>query len=72
MYKIGRTSMTTDDVDVEIRVKELVLAELKIEINKFIHKIEEAKINATDEWGDGLNTGMEWAIRILRGDKSAS
>ena len=64
--------MTTDDVDVEIRVKELVLAELKIEINRFIHKIEEAKINPSDEWGDGLNTGMEWAIRILRGDKSAS
>jgi hypothetical protein len=64
--------MTTDDVDVEIRVKELVLAELKIEINKFVEKIESAKIKAVDEWGDGLNTGMEWAIRILRGDKSAS
>jgi hypothetical protein len=64
--------MTTDDVDVEIRVKELVLAELKIEINKFIEKIEAAKINPTDEWGDGLVTGMDWAIRILRGDKSAS
>lgn len=72
MYTIGPRSMTTDDVDVEIRVKELVLAELKIEINKFIEKIKEAKINPTDEWGDGLNTGMEWAIRILRGDKSAS
>jgi hypothetical protein len=72
MYTIGPNVMTTDDVDVEIRVKELVLAELKIEINKFIEKIESAKINPTDEWGDGLNTGMEWAIRILRGDKSAS
>jgi len=72
MYTIGLRSMTTDDVDVEIRVKELVLAELKIEINKFIEKIEEAKINSVDEWGDGLNAGMEWAIRILRGDKSAS
>lgn len=72
MYTIGLTSMTTDDMDVEIRVKELVLAELKVEINKFIEKIEAAKINSTDEWGDGLNAGMEWAIRILRGDKSAS
>jgi hypothetical protein len=69
---IGPIGMTTDDVDVEIRVKELVLAELKIEINKFVEKIESAKIKAVDEWGDGLNTGMEWAIRILRGDKSAS
>ena len=72
MCKIGLRSMTTDDMDVEFRVKELVLAELKVEINKFIEKIEAAKINPTDEWGDGLNAGMEWAIRILRGDKSAS
>jgi len=64
--------MINEEVDVEIRVKELVLAELKIEINKFIEKIEAAKINPTDEWGDGLNAGMEWAIRILRGDKSAT
>ena len=59
-------------MDVEIRVKELLLAELKIEINKFIEKIEAAKINSTNEWEDGLNAGLEWAIRILRGDKSAS
>jgi hypothetical protein len=72
MCRIGPKGMTTDDVDVEIRVKELVLSELKIEINRFIEKIEAAKINPTDEWGDGLNAGMEWAIRILRGDKSAS
>ncbi|NBU93411.1 MAG: hypothetical protein EBS18_02460 [Actinobacteria bacterium] len=64
--------MTIDDMDVEIRVKELLLAELKIEINKFIEKIEAAKINSTNEWEDGLNAGLEWAIRILRGDKSAS
>ena len=72
MCKIGLRSMTTDDMDVEIRVKELVLAELNIEIKGFIEKIEAAKINSTDEWGDGLNAGLEWAIRILRGDKSAS
>ena len=72
MCRIGLTSMTTDDMDVEFRVKELVLAELKVEINRYIEKIEAAKINPTDEWGDGLNAGMEWAIRILRGDKSAS
>jgi hypothetical protein len=62
--------MTTDDMDIEFRVKELVLAELNVEINKFIEKIEEAKINSTNEWGDGLNTGMDWAIKILKKDKS--
>jgi hypothetical protein len=64
--------MINEELDVEIRVKELLHAELKIEINKYIEKIQEAKINPTDEWGDGLNMGMEWAIRILRGDKSAT
>lgn len=41
------------------------------EIQHFITKIEEAKIKATDEWGNGLNQGLEWAIRILKKDKSA-
>jgi hypothetical protein len=72
MCGIGHRGMINEDLDVEIRVKELLHAELKIEINKHIEKIEAAKIKATDEWGDGLNMGMEWAIRILRGDKSAT
>lgn len=61
-----------DDQDVEIRVKEILYAELKIEIQNYIDKIEAAKINATNEWEDGLNTGLGWAQKILRGDKSAS
>lgn len=40
-------------------------------IIKFIKKIENAKIPAKDEWSEGLNTGLDWAIRILNGDKSA-
>ena len=44
-----------DDQDVEIRVKEILYAELKIEIQNYIDKIEAAKINATNEWEDGLN-----------------
>ena len=52
-------------------VRQLVLLEVNAEIQNFIHKIEEAKIRATDEWGDGLNQGLDWAIRILKKDKSA-
>jgi hypothetical protein len=63
--------MINEDLDVEIRVKELLVAELNIEINKFIEKIEQAKVEAKDEWTDGLNTGLGWAIRILKKDKSA-
>ena len=46
------------------------------EIEKFIEKIESAKTQLPDthkdkEWMDGFNTGLSWAIRILRKDKSA-
>lgn len=41
-------------------------------IQKFIQKIEDAKIPEKDEWCKGLNAGLDWAIRILTGDKSAS
>ena len=44
---------------------------IDLEINKAINKIEEAKIPVTDEWSKGLNMGMDWAIRILKKDKSA-
>lgn len=63
--------MINEDLDVEIRVKELLHTELKIEINKMIEKIEAAKVEAKDEWTDGLNTGLGWAVRILKKDKSA-
>ncbi len=59
-----------DDMTQEIR--QLVMLETKLEIDKAIQKIEEAKIPVKDEWSDGLNMGMEWAIRILRKDKSAT
>lgn len=59
-----------DDMTQEIR--QLVMLETKLEIDKAIQKIEEAKIPVKDEWSDGLNMGMDWAIRILRKDKSAT
>jgi hypothetical protein len=63
--------MLQEENDMTQEVRQLVLLELNAEIQHFIHKIEEAKINATDEWGDGLNQGLDWAIRILKKDKSA-
>ena len=59
-----------DDTTQEVR--RLVMLEAQLEIKKFIDKIEEAKVPITDEWTDGLNAGLEWAIRILRKDKSAN
>jgi len=58
-----------DDMTQEIR--RLVLLEVNAELKDFITKIEEVKIKPTDEWGDGLNQGLDWAIRILKKDKSA-
>jgi hypothetical protein len=63
--------MIQEENDMTQEVRQLVLLELNGEIQHFIHKIEEAKIRATDEWGDGLNQGLDWAIRILKKDKSA-
>lgn len=59
-----------DDITQEMR--QLVMLKTKEELEKYINKIESAKIPVTDEWTDGLVVGMEWCIRILRGDKSAS
>lgn len=46
------------------------------ELEKFIEKIEDAKTHLPKghkdyEWMDGFNTGLDWAIRILKKDKSA-
>jgi hypothetical protein len=58
-----------DDMTQEIR--QLVLLELNAEIQNFINKIKGSKIKVIDEWSDGVNQGLEWAVRILKKDKSA-
>lgn len=45
-------------------------------IEEYIKKIEDAIISEKesvpmDEWENGFNTGLKWAIRILNKDKSA-
>jgi hypothetical protein len=59
-----------DDMTQEIR--QLVMLETKLELDKAIQRIEESKIPIKDEWSEGVNVGMGWAIRILRKDKSAT
>jgi hypothetical protein len=59
-----------DDMTQEMRA--FVLLELKQETTKLIEKIQAAKIPVTDEWTEGVNAGLEWAVRILKKDKSAS
>ena len=59
-----------DDITQEMR--QLVMLKTQEQLLKYSTKIEEAKIPEKDEWSIGLNQGLEWAGRILRGDKSAS
>ena len=59
-----------DDITQEMR--QLIMHKVNEELLVFINKIEEAKPPITDEWTEGVNVGMNWAIRILKRDKSAS
>jgi hypothetical protein len=59
-----------DDMTQEVR--QLIMLEVRLELDKFISKIEAARVPVTDDWTDGVNNGLEWAVRILRKDKSAS
>ena len=58
-----------DDITQEMR--QLVMQKVNEELLTFISKIEDAKPPVSDEWTEGVNVGMNWAIRILRKDKSA-
>jgi hypothetical protein len=59
-----------DDMMQEMRA--FVLLEMKQETAKLIQKIESAKVPVTDEWTEGVNAGLNWAVRILNKDKSAT
>ena len=58
-----------DDLTQEMR--QLVMVKVAEEIAVFIGKIEDAKPPVTDDFTEGVNAGMNWAIRILNKDKSA-
>jgi hypothetical protein len=58
-----------DDTTQEVRA--LVLLSLKSEVAALVEKIQAAKVPITDEWTEGVNAGLEWAVRILNKDKSA-
>ena len=59
-----------NDLTQEMRM--LVLAKADELVQKYVQKLEDAKPPVTDEFTEGVNAGMNWAIRIIRGDKSAS
>ena len=60
-----------DDDYLEIHAKEMAQSEYLQHVAKVIKKIEDAKTTIKDEWTEGFNTGLDWAVRILEKDKSA-
>ncbi len=60
-----------DDDYLEIHAKEMAQTEYLQHVAKCIRKIEEAKPPAKDEYTQGIQDGLDWAIRILEKDKSA-
>lgn len=63
--------LTQEEDDMTQEVRALLVFELKQEVAKLINKIEDAKVPVTDEWTEGVNAGLSWAVRILNKDKSA-
>lgn len=59
-----------DDTTQEVRA--LVLLQLKNEKVITAKQLRDAMIPITDEWTEGVNAGLEWAVRIINRDKSAT
>ena len=60
-----------DDDYLEIQAKQMAQAEYLQHVSICIKKIDEAKVPIQDEYTQGVNDGLGWAIRILEKDKSA-
>ena len=57
-----------DDMTQEIR--QFVVFAMDNEIKKSIQKITELKVESTSEYLDGVNAGLELAVKALHRDKS--
>ena len=60
-----------DDDYLEIHAKEMAQTEYHRHVAICIQKINDAKPPAKDAYTQGVQDGLDWAIRILEKDKSA-
>lgn len=64
-----------EEDDMTQEIKFLVATEVKVamdlKIKKFISKIEGERPEIKDDYTQGVTDGLDWAVRILNGDKSA-
>jgi len=58
-----------DDMTQEIR--QFVVFAINNEIKKLIENITELKVESTSEYLDGVNAGLDLAVKTLHRDKSA-
>lgn len=49
----------------------ITLDEYNSRIARFIRKIENERPGKSSEYTHGVTDGLDWAVRILNGDKSA-
>ncbi len=63
-----------DDMTQEMRATILAQADLmmKDKLGRIINKILAERPAVTDQYTTGVVDGLEWAVRIISGDKSAS
>lgn len=62
--------MIQEENDMTQEIRQLIMLETRVELDKLITKIEELKIKIKDEWTDGFNIGLDLAINTLKKDKS--
>lgn len=60
-----------DDDYLEIQAKQMAHAEYIQHVSICIKKMEDAMVPIQDDYTQGINDGLNWAIRILEKDKSA-
>ena len=63
-----------DDMTQEMRATILAQADLMIKdkLGRIINKILSERPAVKDDYTTGVVDGLEWAVRIISGDKSAS
>ncbi len=63
-----------DDMTQEMRATIVAQADLMMreKLGRIINKILAERPTVTDQYTTGVVDGLEWAVRIISGDKSAS
>ena len=67
---LGSKMIREEEDDTTQEIRQLVMFAVNAEVVKRIESIAELKVESTSEWTDGVNAGLDLAIKRLRKDKS--